>query len=209
MIKRVLFILSIFICSTNLSIAQDTAYRSINHFLPLMEMNFILPKGYFAQKNDFYFNCDAFLSVPIHYTILKKNRNVLIGIYFGGPIIHNDSNYIAGVKMKADTINHRIIYLPHEFVKKNNNADRGVEYSRNCQIPIYLIDVHNKTKVATKYEFMKGTKILKRYNHNKILSISKDGIGHVELDYLYTDAVTEKEIEKEIRETSKMLRFND
>jgi hypothetical protein len=164
-----------------------------------------LPEDYTPLKSDFYFGCDAFLSAPIHYTILKKKQNILIGINFNRaptPIELNrthaaqamfhektyfvsDSNYVYAAKAEADTTHHRIIYLPHESLKNKCNGDRGVEYVRNCKTPMYLID-----------------------NHNKIVSISKDGRGHIELDYLYTDSISEKEINKEILMTAKMLQFN-
>ncbi|MGF7232466.1 hypothetical protein, partial [Arachidicoccus sp.] len=101
-------------------------------------------------------------------------------------------------------------YLPHESLKNKCNGDRGVEYVRNCKTPMYLIDNHNKIMVMTDYEFKKNNtgKILRTYNHNKIVSISKDGRGHIELDYLYTDSISEKEINKEILMTAKMLQFN-
>lgn len=196
-----------------------------------MNMQFFLPNDYVAQKSDFYFGCDAFLSAPIHYTILKKNENILIGIYFGRAatpielsrthtaqaIFHektyyeDDSNYVYGAKAKADTINHKIVYFPQEFVKTNNNGNRGVEYVRNCKTPMYLVDNHGKVMIMTDYDFKKSNtgKILKTYKHNKIVSISKDGRGHIELDYLYTNDVSEKEIINEIFTTSKMLRFNN
>lgn len=211
--------------------AQDTAYKRINKFLSTMNMQFFLPKDYVAQKSNFYFGCDAFLSAPIHYTILKKNKNILIGIYFGKspePIelsrirseqkmfhekstFESDSNYIYGAKAKADTIHHTILYLPQAFVRMNNNGDRGVVYIRNCKTPMYLVDDHGNVRAVTDYEFKKHKpgKILKTYNHNKIVSISKDGRGHIELAYLYTDNVSEKEINKEIITTSKMLQFNN
>lgn len=211
--------------------AQDFSDERVNKFLANMDMTFHMPKDYIAQKTDFYFGCDAFLSAPIHYTILHKNKNIVIGIYFASypsreelnrihaeqPVFHKkrgfepDSNYIYGAKAMADTIHHKIIYLPRKYVWLHNYADRGAIYVRNCQTPLYLVGDHNDLRVITDYTLKKeGTKktIVRTYKHNKVVTLSKDGRGHIELVYLYTDDVSEKQIEQEMQANAKMLQFN-
>lgn len=196
-----------------------------------MNMTFHMPKDYIAQKTDFYFGCDAFISAPIHYSILHKSKNIVIGIYFGSypskeelnrirseqSVIHKkrifapDSNYIYGAKATADTIHHKIIYLTRENTWINNYADRGAIYVRNCHTPLYLVNDHNDLRVITDYALKKESVkklIVRTYRHNKVVTLSKDGRGHIELVYLYTDHVSESQINKEIQANAKMLQFN-
>lgn len=225
-----IFVLGVcfFIFSGNLVHAQDSASKRIDFYLSHMDMRFSMPRNYIARKSDFYFGCNALLSPPIHYTIINKERSILIGFYFGGPVsllnlnrareaaesfgksFDVDSIYIQGVQNLADTSNYKIIRLSRKFVTSNYNGDHGIEYVRNCTTPMYYVDDHGKCSILTEYYFLKDTtrKILETYNHNKIVSISKDGLGHVEFIYLYTDAVSENEIKKEIIKTAKMLRFD-
>ena len=194
-------------------------------------MSFKLPKGFEVQKSDFYFGCDAYISVPIRCTFMNKDKNIVIGIYFGvppsveevermnseAPLFHKkrafypDSNYIYGAKAKADTIRHKLIYLDYNYVKKSNNADRGAVYTRHCLAPNYLVVEGDSQRVVTDYQYKKNPsgKVIRTYNHNKVVTIAKTGRGHIEIDYLYTDKVSDKEMDNVVLTTSKMLQFNE
>lgn len=176
--------------------------RKLNNGLSRMNMSFMMPHDYAELDSGFYFTCgDGRLSPPIMYTIMKKDSSVKIGITFvarpsdvelnrirrfvGNRFIP-DSSYIYNARGLADTVHHKIKFYSKDYVRRYYNGDNGVEIFRHCVMPVDKI-----------------------YKHNKIVIISKNGRGHVEITYLFIDVISEKEIDKEIINTAGMLRFNN
>ena len=200
LLSQIIFFLTVFISGTLQ--AQDSTKGRINRYLSEMNMSFKMPSFYIERDSNFNFTCwDRQIRPPMMFNIMKKDSNVRIAINFQrgptddeliriksfyNPSFDPDSNYMHHVREYATGQNHKLVFLDKDYVKKHFNADNAVLYERNCIIPVDKI-----------------------YTHNKEMTIAKNGRGYVEITFIYTDVITEKEIDKEILNTANMLRYNN
>ena len=183
-----------------LFLITSTIYSQENEYFtePLNKMNgvFNIPEGY--KVEDFNIEdtwCwDGKMDSGIFKTLSNTDESILIGVIINCPDENDlkvarsynpdwtaDTNYINAFKNKSDTINYPVRYYATSYVKEKLNADKAVEYSRGC---------------TRSYK--------EKYTHNKIVMIGKNGIGYIQVDFLYTDAA-EKTIYDEIDKVLPML----
>ena len=196
---RLNFFIAVFI---PLIVQSQKIASELKDKLSEMNMRFNMPSDYVIRDSGVYFICgDGKIPPPIMYNIIKKDKSIIIAIHiqvrpteneinkirgFFNPNFDPDSNYFYHAMAYATGENHKFIQLGRNYVKKHFNADGAILYIQNCNIPVDNI-----------------------YAHNKEIAISKNGRGFVNITYLYTDAMTEKEIGNEILKTVNMIWYNN
>ncbi|WP_026715536.1 hypothetical protein [Flavobacterium daejeonense] len=162
---------------------------------------FNVPDGYKLENSNIEYTwCwDNKDEGGIFRTLSNVDGSILIGVIINSPdtkMINTarrynpnwtaDTGYFNRFRNLADTINNSVRYYGKSYVNDTLNANMAVEFSRGC---------------TRSYR--------EKYTHNKIVLIGKKGVGHFQIDFLYTDAV-EKTIHYEIQRILPMLvKFNN
>lgn len=193
----ILFIL--FLLSTSFIDQEDPIYRGMGGNMKEINAEFTLPENFKSLDAGRRWPCgDWNHTNAMLYTIVNSDSSVRIGFSVIGrltdrtnerikkrnPDYDPNNNVIVTAKDNADTINNELIMYKPSYLEKFN-ADQGGEYVRNCTLP---------------YEDI--------YPYNKVVFISKDGRGHVEISYFYKEEMKE-EIDSLIHETAGIVRYND
>ena len=195
-IKAPIVLILVFI--SQLCWAQDSNYhQSFVNTLNEVSAKFILPKNFHEVITDSKLPCgDYKISNSIMYGIANKDSSIKIVFSVISPVKQKrvelqklkDPNFTAqiahfnNVKDVADTINDKVTYL-NDIQKKKYNVDIGATYTRNCPLP---------------YE--------NKYKFNRILHLYREGFGHIEVKYFYTEKNID--IETVINDTSGLIKYN-
>lgn len=194
-----LILLLLLLLNTSFIDQEDPVYRGMGGNMEKVNAEFTLPENFKSLDAGRRWPCgDWNHTNAMIYTIVNRDSSVRIGFSVIGrltdrtyeriksrnPDYNPNDNGINTAKHKADTINNELVIYGTNYLKKFN-ADQGGEYVRNCTLP---------------YEDI--------YPYNKVVFISKDGRGHVEISYFYKEEMKDQ-IDSLIQETAGLVRYND
>lgn len=172
---------------------------SIKKYLNKLNIRLEFPEDYYVSDSGTQFICNDMRLTPVQMIyLIKKDSSMEISINL--QVIADsaeidlikrdynsrfvaDSNYSNNVRAYSTSADFLPINYSKKLARKNFNADHLVIYERNCDM-------------------------LKKFSHNKIMSISKDGRGYVQLVYLYNSEKIENDIMQIMFNTAKMIWFN-
>lgn len=194
-VKRgMLFAILVIIILNNSSFAQKLN-RKLNVYARELSFKYKKPLGFVELDSGTFVKtntCDwitknkrkwhLLLPAPFEYTIISKRRDIVIAFMIMPRF--NAHDYYRVIQLDADTMNHSIIHYSRDYLKKETNATEASLYVPNCP---YLYK--------------------KEYPHIKVVIMYKKEEGVIQLFYYYTDK-TEDKIDRCIKRTADMIRFN-
>ncbi len=168
-------------------------------YVQRLGMRFRLPNGFHRDSVIDYVCGNGSLVSSISYALINKSNDIIILMIFMdrsaitpektamlrriNPDYDPEKNYLVWIRVQSDT-SYKAIHYPRAYIRKTSRADDAGEYVLNCPNPYKKV-----------------------YNHCKVVFMHKEKRGDVLLYYFYTDAA-KKKIDRCIKKTARMMRYN-